>query len=150
MKKLLGIVFCLILLCACSSCGKEVDKEALANFVGSWDCQESTREQMDDEDYIYVGYLQLDVEEDGSFSLYDVEAGNPALSGVMYPDHEQAYGTVLLDCKGEFDPPVVWAGMEKDVVLDYRFFSFEGKPYLILSYVDEEGNPASLYFEQME
>lgn len=53
--------------------------QRLASFVGEWRCGETLLET----DECYSGYLALRVEEDGEFSMYDEEAGNPGISGLM-------------------------------------------------------------------
>lgn len=135
-------------LLACCSCGteKEVNKDALAPFVGKWDCQESTLEERGYEGYLYVGYLVLRVEEDGTFSLYDAEAGNPGMAGKMYPD---AGGSVELDCsKDDFDPPFSWTGISTNAELSYQFLTENGMELLHLTYTGDNRKTSTLVFER--
>ncbi len=71
-----------------SACGSEKPEagntsaepdQRQASFVGEWRCGETLLET----DECYSGYLALRVEEDGEFSMYDEEAGNPGISGLM-------------------------------------------------------------------
>ena len=150
MKKIFCIALCVAALLACSSCGndKAVNKDALAPFIGEWDCQESTLEERGNEDYSYVGYLDLRVEEDGTFSMYDGEAGNPGMYGKMYPETD---GTVELDCaENDFDPPYHWyiLGMDTEDQLQYSFHEDNGTELLYLSYKSGGGSVSTLVFER--
>ena len=125
---------------------REVNKEALKPFVGEWDCQESPLEERGSEDYTYVGYFDLRVEEDGSFSMYDAEAGNPGISGMMYPETD---GSVQLDCDtDDFDPPFCWTGIKKDSILQASFGEENGIEVLYLAYTNEAGEVYTLVFER--
>ncbi len=148
MKRLFACICCCVLVfvfCACEP-KAQVDQEALAPFVGEWDCQESTLEERGDEEYRYVGYLDLRVEEDGTFSMYDAEAGNPGMAGKMYPDTE---GTVKLDCeKDDFDPPFCWLDISTDGELSYQFLTEDGTEFLHLSYTGDNQETSTLVFER--
>ena len=82
----------------------ERDKKELAKFEGDWNVVT--------EKYSYlVGYF----EENGKFSIYDAEAGNPCMSGkfeINYKNKE-----IELSCdKVEFDPP--W---EMDYIQTFKY-----------------------------
>ncbi len=148
MKKIFCIALCIIVVLACCGCGevKEVNKDALAPFVGEWDCQESTLEERGDEGYLYVGYFTLRVEEDGSFSMYDGEAGNPGMAGMMYPEDD---GTVYLDCdKDDFDPPFSWSGISTKETLNYQIVNEDGIDVLYLTFTAENGAASTLVFDR--
>ena len=148
MKKLVCMIFCIAVLMACCGCGtaKEVNKDALDRFVGEWDCQDSILEERGDEGYLYVGYYTLRVEEDGSFSMYDGEAGNPGISGMMYPE---ADGSVQLHCdKDDFDPPFSWSGFSKQEILTYEIIEEDGIDVLYLTYTAKNGTAATLVFDR--
>jgi len=128
--------------------GTKPDKEALAPLIGVWDCQERPLEDAGKEDYRYVGYLILRVEEDGTFSMYDAEAGNPGISGTMYPEED---GTVLLACdEDDFDPPHCWAGIKENSRLQFDITKAGETEVLHLAYTDEEGRTNTLAFDRME
>ncbi len=149
MKNLITLLCCCALAFTLCACKPELNKEALAPFVGSWDCQDSTHEERGWEDYTYVGYLQLDVKEDGSFSMYDVEAGNPGLAGKLYPEYPEK-GVVQFRNTEEFEPPSCWSTIEKKQGIYYGFLDEEGTTVLYLTYGDDEGEMHTLVFERME
>lgn len=80
------------------------------DLIGEWDCLDSAPDSESG-----YGYLHLRIEEDGSFSLYDQEAGNPGIAGTMNlvnaPEDLQniTEGTLDIICGDEdFDPPFCW------------------------------------------
>ena len=79
------LILSVIILSACGSEKPEADNTSVEpdqrrdSFVGEWRCGETLLET----DECYSGYLALRVEEDGEFSMYDEEAGNPGISGLM-------------------------------------------------------------------
>lgn len=130
------LILSVIVLSACGSEKPEADNTSAepdqrrASFVGEWRCGETLLET----DEYYSGYLALRVEEDGEFSMYDVEAGNPGISGHMEysSDHE-----VMLKCgKDDFDPPPGWGKMDYNQSIEYKFVS---ENELQLAYVGNEG-----------
>ena len=90
MKKiLLTLAVTLLFIFPLCSCGTEVP----AALTGEWECQDSS----------YgceagYGYLALRIEENGHFSLYDAEAGNPGISGTMKGSADALTGTVKINC----------------------------------------------------
>ena len=151
MKKLLALTFVIALsvslLCGCGD-KPVLNEEALAPFVGEWDCQDSILEERGDEGYLYVGYFTLRVEEDGSFSMYDAEAGNPGISGSLYPEED---GTVQLYCdKDDFDPPFSWAGFSTQETLTYEIVEEDGNDVLYLTFTAKNGSAATLVFDRWE
>ena len=148
MKKIFCVFLCVAALLACCGCGnnKEINKDALVPFVGEWDCQDSTLEERGNEDYAYVGYFTLRVEEDGSFSMYDGEAGNPGISGMMYPETDE---TVELHCdKDDFDPPFSWAGFSAQETLTYEIVEENGTDVLYLTFTAKNGTASTLVFDR--
>lgn len=151
MKKLLTI-FCVLALSVTVLCGcgekPELNEEALKPLIGEWDCQESPYEERGQEDYTYVGYFTLRVEEDGSFSMYDAEAGNPGISGMMYPETD---GSVQLDCDtDDFDPPLCWNDLKKDSVIYASFGEENGNEVLYLAFANDERDTYTLVFDRWE
>jgi hypothetical protein len=127
--KALGIVWlCLIMITACGQKNTvEVDMDL---FTGKWECEEHPLEH---EEY-YTGFVTMNIQEDGSFRMVDVEAGNPVISGEL----EFLSDTKLvLKCSTEddFDPPPTWQTMEEEQEVEYRFTE-DGK--LCLTYNDGE------------
>ena len=103
-KIIIVLVLCIALFCSCSP-----KSEGLGNrpeFVGKWQCADAPAEHPE----YYTGYLKWNIDEDGSFSMYDAEAGNPGISGELQilSDKELEF-----DCNTEddFDPPVTWEDM---------------------------------------
>lgn len=143
---LLTLLISLTCLTGCSE--NTLDKEALEPFIGEWDCREATLEETGDEGCLYVGYLQMYVTEDGYFSMYDAEAGNPGISGYLYPS---ADGTASLECDGEdFDPPFCWIGMGKKTDLTYTMTEEDGQMRLDLTYTNKSEETATLVFDRIE
>ena len=87
-------------------------------FVGEWSCRETP---LEDKDY-YTGYLGLYIEDNGEFSMYDIEAGNPGISGKIYIESDRE---MILKCdeSDDFDPPATWSDMECKQVITYNFIS---------------------------
>ena len=142
---LLGFVFL-------TGCGKEpaVHEEDYNRLLGYWECQESTLEERGNESYLYVGCYGLRVFDDGTFTLVDVEAGNPGIAGWMYPD---GGGNMPLKCdEGDFDPPYHWSamGMKTDSALQYSFHEEDGVEQLYLSYENRKGEVSTLVFDRAE
>ena len=81
-------------------------------LVGEWDCAE-TAEGSDN----YFGYYHLIIRGNGTFSLYDAEAGNPGISGKMRGERNATSGTIEVICQEEdFDPPMEWTMQRQDVI----------------------------------
>lgn len=114
---------------------------ANVDLEGDWQCQEKPEQ----EEYsdIYVGYIFLCIEDDGSFSMYDAEAGNPGISGTLTINFD---GTMTLDCSDskEFDPPTSWGDMKKvqDVTYEYN------GDVLKLTFDNGKDTPSTLIFER--
>ena len=83
--------------------------------------------------------------EDGSFSMYDAEAGNPGIKGTLQIVSENE---LQLNCNTEddFDPPVTWGDMEETQKLTYEFVTDKE---LRVSFVYEDGK-STLVFTKME
>lgn len=122
-----------------SACGKQkaVDPSLLKPFVGEWQCEETPLEH---EDY-YTGFLTLRIQEEGTFSMYDAEAGNPGISGEMeiLSDTE-----LVLNCNAEddFDPPPTWENMSEEQTITYKFVS----EYELHMVFENDGNVSTLVF----
>ncbi len=78
-------------------------------LVGSYYCYETASDGKTD-----TSYYNLYIDSDGSFSLYDGDAGNPGISGKFKMKIDSEYtgdsGTLaLVECdEDEFDPPGCW------------------------------------------
>ena len=141
MKKHCIQIICFVL-CIFSlvACGKQNVNSHVEAFVGSWSCAESPIEH---EDY-YTGFIMLYIEEDGSFRMTDVEAGNPVISGKI----EVVSDTELVlkcDTEDDFDPPPTWTSMEEEQVVVY---SFAEDGALHLSYESEEGTSTLVFLQE--
>ena len=85
-------------------------------FRGGWECEETTLE----DPYSYTGYLHLEVGDDGSYSRYDISAGNPGIEGWLevLSDTE-----LILHIKKTVDTdiPVEWDGISMEQKMKYCF-----------------------------
>ena len=143
------LLLCFALLTACDS-EPVVDEEDYNRLLGYWECQDTTLEERGTEDSHYVGCYGLRVFNDGTFTLTDVEAGNPGIAGWMYPD---GGGNMPLKCdEGDFDPPYLWMemGMKTDSTLQYSFHEDDGTEQLYLIYADRKDTVSTLVFDRAE
>lgn len=132
----LGIA--LAALCGCSrEQGQEAPEEdaavraqALEIMEGDWACEDNPLGIPD----IYVGYLHLEVAADGTFEMYDAEAGNPGISGRFLFLEDGVVQLAGVD-RADFDPPAPWDSMTPDQQLDYQLKS---ETKLLLTYVEPE------------
>lgn len=135
-KLLLTLAVTLFFVFPLCSCAAEVPKA----LTGEWICQDSS----------YgceagYGYLALRIEENGHFSLYDAEAGNPGISGTMKGAAGALTGTVDINCgSDDFDPPACWDIEEKDT-LEFEAvtpgrikLSHNGKSLSFANYISED------------
>ena len=93
------------------------DSETIAEeFRGGWECEETTLEDPNS----YTGYLHLEVSDDGSYSMYDISAGNPGIDGWLevLSDTE-----LILHIKKTVDTdiPIEWKGISYDQEMKYCF-----------------------------
>lgn len=112
-------------------------------MVGQWQCESGTLEDPSD----YVGYFAMYINSDGTFSMYDAEAGNPGIAGRMsiLSDDQLQFSDLN---KEDFDPPCSWQSMACDQVITYKM---EDDDTLWLSYTDEEtGSTSTLIFHRNE
>lgn len=139
---------CGLLLCSCSGSGDSSQAESTLKdadipegIVGSWDCRSEPAET----DELYSGYLHLDVNSDGSFSMFDIEAGNPSLRGNM---ELTADDKLLLNTSDDedFSPPAGWESMSKEQEVDYKISS----DVLELSYTDDDGRITWIFDREEE
>ena len=115
MKKLkiaFAIFMCVTLF---SGCTDQKQKKYIKTFTGEWNCKESPLESKD----IYSGYIVMDIQKNGEFTMYDAEAGNPVIKGKMESvtkDH------ITLNCSKDedFDPPAGWKNMQKKERIRYN------------------------------
>ncbi len=80
---------------------------------GSWSCDETASDRE-----TYTGFYALEVQKNGSFSMYDREAGNPGISGKM-KDAGDGSITCSFDTE-DFDPPACWEDLKKEDTLQYE------------------------------
>lgn len=85
-------------------------------FRGGWECEETTLEDPNS----YTGYLHLEVSDDGSYSMYDIAAGNPGIEGWL----EVLSDTELIlhiEKTVDTDIPVEWEGISYNETMKYSF-----------------------------
>ena len=128
---LVGMIFCL------TGCGASEEKlpgtedaALLKPFLGGWQCEETPLERQD----IYTGYLHLEVQDDSSYSMYDIEAGNPGIEGTLEIQTEDTM-VIHIHETVDTDLPGGWETMSMDQQLTYRFTE-DGK--LEMSLADDE------------
>lgn len=94
------------------------ESELLAPFIGDWQARESFAES----DEWYTGYLHFYVLEDGKYSMYDNEAGNPGITGHFSQLTEDS---VVFEDESDvdFDPPPNWEDMSRNQKISYKFSS---------------------------
>jgi hypothetical protein len=86
----------------------------MSDFIGDWEASGYALGKD-----IYTGYLSMRVEDDGSFSIYDQEAGNPGIEGKMTVVDSE---TIKLECgSDDFDSP--WPGLQLTDELEYHFYN---------------------------
>ena len=119
------LMICLVCMTFClTGCGtseKEKlpgtdDAALLKPFLGSWQCEETPLERDD----IYTGYLHLEVQDDSSYSMYDIEAGNPGIEGTLEIQTEDTM-VIHIHKTVDTDLPGGWETMSMDQQLTYRF-----------------------------
>lgn len=99
----------MISLSGCGSFSAGVPK----SFVGYWTCEDTASDGKTD-----TSYYVMEIENNGSFSIYDVEAGNPGISGKMGNDNGKS-----IECKfdrGEFDVPSCWTIDSSRATFEYE------------------------------
>lgn len=115
----ISTILLLLILCSCFS----EKKQPPVGLVGEWACKE-----MASDEETATGYYFLRVEENGEFSLFDREAGNPGISGMMNCENpEEETGVVEIVCDtDDFDPPICW-DMDVNAALDYDIDCVSGE-----------------------
>lgn len=127
----------------CPAEDTEVRAQALEIMKGAWECEDNPLGIPDS----YVGYLHLEISADGSFEMYDVEAGNPGIEGSFLFLEDGTVQLADVD-RVDFDPPSVWSGMEYDQELSYELKS---ETKLLLTYTDpESGEKMTLIFDKVK
>nr|WP_294490047.1 hypothetical protein [uncultured Anaerosporobacter sp.] len=89
-------------------------KVTIGDFEGSWEASGYALGKSE-----YTAYLAMRVKADGSFSIYDQEAGNPGISGKMTVVDDD---TISLECDSvDFDSP--WPELQLTDELKYHFYN---------------------------
>ena len=145
------LCFLLAMLCGCGEeqravCtveNEEVRAQAMEILAGAWECEDNPLGVPD----CYVGYLHLKISSDGSFEMYDAEAGNPGIAGKLLFPEDGVVQLADVD-RADFDPPSVWDSMEPDQTLTYQLKS---ETKLLLTYTDpENGEKLTLIFDKVK
>lgn len=136
-KSIVAVLLFIMVLCACSK--KNEGLKDCSEFIGRWQCAEAPLEHPD----YYTGYLMWVINEDGSFSMYDAEAGNPGIAGELQIISDKE---LQLDCNTEddFDPPVTWEDMQETQVVIYEFVE---EKEIHVTFVAEEGNSTLAFYK---
>ena len=119
---------------------KGPDGEQIAEeFRGGWECEETTMEDPNS----YTGYLHLEVSDDGSYSMYDISAGNPGIEGWLEVISDTE---LILHIKKTVDTdiPVEWEGISFDQKMKYCFTD-DGK--LQISYDDGQQTSTLVFYK---
>lgn len=133
-----------LLLCSCakneassSAAESQLEQSAVpASIVGEWKCRETPLDNSE----LYSGYLSLDIRSDGSYVMYDAEAGNPCIKGTIQTDGDSL---LFVDDSGvDFAPPAGWENMSKRQEIGYTADADK----LELTYTDNE-NSVTLVFD---
>ena len=122
------VLLCIIMTTACGQ--KSVAEENMDLLFGEWKCEDHP---LENETY-YTGFIAMHINEDGSFRMSDVEAGNPVISGTMELLSEK---DMILKCTTEddFDPPPTWQSMHEEQEITYSL-SEDGKLHLTFNEKD--------------
>ena len=89
-------------------------KVTIGDFEGSWKASGYALGKSE-----YTAYLAMRVKADGSFSIYDQEAGNPGISGKMTVVDDD---TISVECDSvDFDSP--WPELQLTDELKYHFYN---------------------------
>ena len=137
---LLLIVMLTRALAGCSEGGKAESEPIAEEFRGGWDCEETTLEDPDS----YTAYLHMEVSDDGSYSMYDAEAGNPGIEGRL----EVISDTELIlhiNKTVDTDIPVEWEGISYDQKMKYCF-THDGK--LQISYDNGKKTSTLVFYKR--
>jgi len=136
-KSIVVMMLCIIALCGCGK--KNAGLGNYPEFIGRWQCAEAPLEHPD----YYTGYLMWVINEDGSFSMHDAEAGNPGIAGELQiiSDKELQF---VCNTEDDFDPPVTWEDMQETQVVTYELVE---EKELHVTFVSEEGNSTLVFYK---
>lgn len=133
-------VLCLViaLTFAMAGCSMSDGERIAEEFRGGWECEETTLEDPES----YTGYLHLEVSDDGSYSMYDISAGNPGIEGWLEVISDTE---LILHIKKTVDTdiPVEWEGISYDQKMKYCFTD-DGK--LQISYEDGQQTSTLVFY----
>ena len=137
-SKLFMMIMLCLLICACGKKSEGIEDNL--EFLGKWQCAETPLEHPD----YYTGYLVWVINQDGSFSMYDAQAGNPGIMGELeiISDHELI---LCSDMEEEFSPPATWLSMQEEQKFTYKFVTLEE---LHVTFEGNEGS-STLVFTKM-
>ena len=137
-KAMLILVLCFVMVTACGQKNNEnVDRDL---FVGEWKCEDNPLESKE----YYTGFIMMYIQEDDSFRMSDVEAGNPVISGNLEIISDK---NLVLNCSTEddFDPPPTWQSMNEEQEIEYSFTE-DGK--LHMTYKEEDVSSTLMFVKQ--
>lgn len=121
-QKFVSLLLPLLLLLAAScagllsGCSSTEHSGNLDKLAGSWNCHETPLEDKNR----YSGYLSMEIEDTGNFTMYDAEAGNPGIQGHIESLSEDS---MVLNCTDDedFDPPTGWDKMNRKQEIHYHW-----------------------------
>ena len=136
-KSIVVVLLCVMALCACGK--KNAGLEDYPELIGRWQCAEAPLEHPD----YYTGYLIWSINKDGSFSMYDAEAGNPGIAGELQIISDKE---LQLECNTEddFDPPVTWEEMQETQIVSYELV---GEEEIHLTFASKDGNSTLAFYK---
>ena len=118
--------------------GEDGNDYTISDFAGRWSCGESTLE----DDFMYSGYLELDINEDWSFHTVDVGAGNPGIKGIAKLVDED---TISIDCSKDEDFDPFWFDMEPVAELGFKVVDRDNLQFSFTS----DGKLSTLVFSRI-
>lgn len=132
------LLLCIIMTTACGP--KNIGIVDMDLFVGEWLCEDHP---VENEDY-YTGFIMMYIQENASFRMTDVEAGNPVISGDLEFISDS---NLILKCNVEddFDPPPTWQSMNEEQEIEYSFTE-DGK--LHMTYKEGEVTSTLVFVKQ--
>ena len=140
-RSMKGIIILLLFCFMITACGqKNAEDVNMDLFVGEWKCEDHPLKN----DMYYTGFIVMYIQEDGSFRMFDAEAGNPVISGNLEFLSDKV---LILKCSKEddFDPPPTWQSMNEEQEIRYNLTE-EGK--LHLTYKEEDAASTLVFVKQ--
>lgn len=108
-----AIVTAAIIMITFAGCGGAKVPERL---IGKWTCDPVASDESTE-----TGFYELEISEDGTFSLNDTKSGSPAIEGKMKGKDTGKLGILELTCNEDgFAPPQAWKNLHTNSRLRYK------------------------------